>query len=445
MAKNYGTDSRQHKLFLLILFLAWIWCVPAMGDESAGNIVPEFMTLTDALNIAELYGSPSRDIAEAAILESSAELDSVQSRYGFRVKAEAFPRYVYSVDSNQGENINDSFYALTTNKVLSDFGRTAKLSQAAEADVRADAIDFVSFRFRQRLLIIQSYINVLLADQRYAVENEKMTISYLRYDKIRDRHELGEISDVDLLAKESDYREDLLVRMRSANRQSESRAELAALLNHPDEFPATLQPIRASVENSEYADYKDLLSRALDDNPELTAQEERVHAAQARLEHSQMSKRPVLDSLVELGNYKRRYGEGGKWRVGVNLVIPIREGGRFKAEIAKQRAELKKEEARYTLMKNALRKTILELVQELEVLKTAVKSAEVRLEYRDMYLDRSRSAYELEIKTDLGDAQAKMTDAQWNAEKVKYDLLLTLGKLDALLGTDPAKRFLEPM
>ena len=72
-----------------------------------------------------------------------------------------------------------------------------------------------------------------------------------------------------------------------------------------------------------------------------------------------------------------------------------------------------------------------------------LQSAKTRLEYRDQYLDRSRSAYELEIKTDLGDAAANMTEAQWNADKVRYDLLLTLGSIDALLGVDPAKRFLE--
>ena len=95
------------------------------------------------------------------------------------------------------------------------------------------------------------------------------------------------------------------------------------------------------------------------------------------------------------------------------------------------------------MMKNALRKTVLELVQEIEVLKVAVQSAETRLEFRDQYLDRSRSAYELEIQTDLGDASANMTEAQWHADKVRYDLMLTLGSIDALLGIDPAKRFLE--
>lgn len=433
-------------LIIKLLIAVMLFSVSALCfAETEGNndLLTEVLTLGNALRIAEINGSPEGDIAEAEILESSAELATVQSRYGFRVKAEAFPRYVYSIDSSQGDDINDSYYFLSTNKILSDFGRTEKLAQAAEADIRADAIKFVNFRFRRRLQIILVYLKVLLADQRYAVENEKMTITYLKYDKARERHDLGEVSDVDLLARESAYREELLSRMRSANRQSEARAELAALFNRPDEFPGELQPIKAKMEDIEISEYQDLLTKVLQKNPELSAQDERVKAAQARLEHSRMSKRPVLDSLVELGNYERRYGEGGKWRVGVNLVIPIREGGRFKAEIAKQQAELQKEQATYQLMKNALHKTVLELIQELEVLKVAVESADVRLEYRDQYLDRSRSAYELEIKTDLGDAAANMTEAQWNADKVKYDLLLTLGNIDALLGVDPAKRFLE--
>ena len=437
--------SSVTKLLVVVTLSSVSMLCFAEAAETEGNndLLSEVLTLGNALRIAEINGSPERDIAEAEILESSAELATIQARYGFRVKAEAFPRYVYAINPGKGDDINDSYYFLSTNKILSDFGRTEKLAQAAEADIRADAIKFVNFRFRRRLQIIVVYLKVLLADQRYAVENEKMTITYLKYDKARERHDLGEVSDVDLLARESAYREELLSRMRSANRQSEARAELAALFNRPDEFPGELQPLKTEIEDFEISEYQDLLTKVLQKNPELSAQDERVKAAQARLQHSHMSKRPVLDSLVELGNYERRYGEGGKWRVGVNLVIPIREGGRFKAEIAKQQAELQKEQAKYQLMKNALRKTVLELVQELEVLKVAVESANVRLEYRDQYMDRSRSAYELEIKTDLGDAAANMTEAQWNADKVKYDLLLTLGNIDALLGIDPAIRFLE--
>jgi len=401
------------------------------------------LTLENALKLAEISGSPEMDIAESEILESTAELATVKSKYGVRIKAEAVPRYVYAIDASKGDDINDSYYFLSTSKVLSDFGRTATLSEAAEADVRAEAIDFVSFRFQRRLKIIKAYLDVLLSDKRYAVDNENMVIKFLKYDKSRERQELGEVADVDLLELESAYRSELINRMRSSNRQSESRAELAVLLNRPDQLPGELQPLRVDVSDIDLLEYDALLQKVLTLNPQLAAQHERVKAAQSRLEHSRMSSRPVLDSAVELGNYERRYGEGGKWRVGVNLTIPFREGGRFKAEIAKRQAELKGEQARYQLMKNTLRKQVLELVQELEVLKLAQESAKVRLEYHDQHMDRSRARYELELQTDLGNAAAGMTEAQWDADRLKYNLLLTLGNIDALLGIDPAKRFLE--
>ena len=444
MPVSYTFFSKKTILAAVALLSLNVICYADTDDnKNKGDLSLEFLSLEKALRIAEINGSPAMDIAEAEILESSANLDSVKSKYGFRFKAEAYPRYVYAIDDSVGDDINDSYYFLSTNKIISDFGRTEKLSQAAEADVRAQAIDFVSFRYQRRLLIIKAYMKVLLADKRYAVDNENMVLKYLRYDKSRERHELGEVSDVDLLGLESDYRTELLNRMRSANRQSETRAELAALLNRPDDFPGELQPIEIETSDLDIPEYEDLLKKVLAMNPELLAQEERVKSALAKLEHSRMSSRPILDSAVELGNYERRYGEGGKWRVGVNLTIPFREGGRFKAEVARQQAKLQEEQARYQLMKNALRKEVLQLVQELEVLKVSAEAADVSLEYRDLYLDRSRSAYELEIQTDLGDAAAGMTESQWNSDRVRYNLLLTFGNIDALLGIDPAKRFLE--
>ena len=358
IGRNKLTANAAFLVFVLLFLLSTpVHANTDQANDSTGSPLPEILSLENVLNFAEINGSPEHDIAEAEILVSDSELAKIQSRYGIRVKAELAPRYVYAIDTSKGDDINDSYYFLGTSKILSDFGRTEQLTQAAEANLRADAIEFVSFRFRRRLKLIEAYLNVLLADQFYAVEDEKMTIKFLKYDKARERHDLGEVSDVDLIGLESAYREDLIARMRSANRQSEARARLAALLNRPDEFPAELQPVNVDIEDIEISEYQDLLSLALSKNPGLSAQNERVKAAEAKLQHSRMSKRPVLDSSVELGNYERRYGEGGKWRLGVNLVIPIREGGRFKADIAKQNAELKKEHAKYQVMKNALRKT----------------------------------------------------------------------------------------
>ncbi len=60
----------------------------------------------------------------------------------------------------------------------------------------------------------------------------------------------------------------------------------------------------------------------------------------------------------------------------------------------------------------------------------------MRQNYRDLYLDRSRALYELEVRTDLGDAMARSTEAQWLAAQADYRLLLAWARLDALTGSN---------
>ena len=418
--------------------------MPQSEQAESAVVIPAFLDLATALSIAESSGYPGLDVAESRILASAADLADVKSSYGLRSGIELDPRYVYSVDPGDETTINDSYYRIGINKLISDFGYTDKLSVAAEAEIKARANEFVDSRYRHRLKIISAYMNVLLADRRYDVDNETMTLRYLKFDKARDRHELGEVSDVDLLGLESAYRNALITRARTANRQSQARAELAALLKHPDQFPAELEPIQVAHDDKTLAPaYEEVLVQALELNPELIAKGNEVDALLAEVDASKLQNRPKLDSELELGNYERRYGEGLKWRVGLNFNLPLLQGGRDKAETARLTAELMEAQAQLKLMQNAMRNKVLQLVQEIEALKVARTASATELEYRDLYLDRSRSQYELEIQSDLGDSAKNMAEAQWRADKVSYALMLTMAELEALLGRDPARFLID--
>ena len=72
---------------------------------------------------------------------------------------------------------------------------------------------------------------------------------------------------------------------------------------------------------------------------------------------------------------------------------------------------------------------------ELELLKVEQQTARTRSDYRDLYLDRSRALYEMEAQVTLGDAMTKMTEAQWRAAKVEFDLAIAWARLDAMRAT----------
>ena len=67
-------------------------------------------------------------------------------------------------------------------------------------------------------------------------------------------------------------------------------------------------------------------------------------------------------------------------------------------------------------------------------LKRQFDDPDLTIDYRDLYLDRSRALYELEVTSDLGDAMVKLSDAQLFKAQTVFELAINWAKLDALVG-----------
>ena len=81
-----------------------------------------------------------------------------------------------------------------------------------------------------------------------------------------------------------------------------------------------------------------------------------------------------------------------------------------------------------------MRDRVLELLHDLEVNRAAELAAIAQEEYRDYYQDYSRALYELELRSDLGDAQAKAAAAMLESTRVRFHRALLWAGLDGLLG-----------
>ena len=55
--------------------------------------------------------------------------------------------------------------------------------------------------------------------------------------------------------------------------------------------------------------------------------------------------------------------------------------------------------------------------------------------YRDLYLDRSRALYELEVRTDLGDAMSQISDVRLRRARIMFDWAMNEAKLRAMTGS----------
>jgi len=411
--------------FLLLLILGQ----PAPAQTPAP--LPSPLTLGQALALAD-EPHPELDVARADIDRARARVQEQESRQGTRAYLDLIPEWVNP--SAGGGGTNDSRARILLSKQLTDFGRTRSLESAAEDEVAGRELAFLDARQRRRLEIMARFFDVLLADLRYAVDNEEMAHRYVNYDKVRERHALGQVSEVELLDYENRYRESLITRTESQKRQSSARLRLAHALNRPDQLPGELIAPKLTVLDREIPDYKALSEDARKVNPVVAAQRKDTGAARAALNAERARSRPTLNAELEAAEYERTLSGRNDFRAGLSLRVPLYQGGEVDAAVARAAADLSAREARLRKVEHDLQQTVLDAVQELETLKVRREAAKQRVAFRDLYLDRARAIYEMEVQTSLGDAMVRLTEAQWLAAQADYQLALAWARVEALTG-----------
>jgi outer membrane protein TolC len=415
------------RLILAISVLA----APAAG--TAAGPLPSPLTLEQALALAD-DAHPDLALAQARLAAHRARLDQARAFDGVRSSLELTAQTVNPSTEANFDLTDDSRARLLLQKRLYDFGYSRALTRAARGELASRELSYLDVRQGRRLEIMARYFDVLLADLRYAVDTEAMTVAYLAFDRGRERHRLGQLSDLDLLELEHRYQENRLKRTESQKRQVSSRQQLAHTLNRPDERPGELATPELPGNERELPVYEPLLQAALERNPVLAALRAETEAARATVAAERARRKPVVSAELEAGRWARELQSRDDFRAALTLRVPIYDGGEEKATIAAAEAALGEREARFARAELELRQTVLDLVQELETLKVAREVAKVRTSYRDLYLDRSRALYELEVRTDLGDAQTRNSEAQWLAAQVEFRLALVWARIEALTG-----------
>jgi len=81
-----------------------------------------------------------------------------------------------------------------------------------------------------------------------------------------------------------------------------------------------------------------------------------------------------------------------------------------------------------------LRQQILELLLRLDIFKVAAERNKAETLWRDYYLERSRTLYEQEVKSDIGDAMTQQSKVRLQKQQIQYCQALTLAQLNALQG-----------
>lgn len=433
------TSCTERKIIAGIICLLSAVCLLTARADSGQLPEPLPVPLTLAYAIAAGSGNthPSLVAAQAEERVAEAELEDAESGYAFESSVRLTAGWVQPNELALDQTHDDHSAHLNVRKVLYDFGVTGNKVGAAESLIIASKLEYENARRNQVVNITRHYFDVLLADLRYAWDNESMAMRYVSYDRVKERHALQQVSDVELLQSENAYQVARTQRNASENMQRISRTLLAVAINRPGELSVDLARPEFNTAAQKLEELDTLVSAALHNNLEMKAARHKETAAKLDLEAAQQRIRPTLDATLQLSEYSRLTPNRDDARARLNLVIPLNESGVQRSEVAEKRARWLQASADLMQLEARLRKQVAELWQELLRLQIRQQELAVTAARSELELDKARGEYELEIRTHLGDAMVNTSRVRYEQEKNSYEQALAWMNLFLLTGRNP--------
>ena len=422
----------------LLLLCSLLMASPMLQADSSSTVpLPTPLTLVDALSLAN-DSHPDLRIAWANVSRAGIRLREVESSYGVNTLLELQPRVASRASVSGVDFEDDSRFGLVIRKRLSDFGRSDSRHVAASASVRSEEAAYQVRRNLHVLEVMEKFFAVILADLAYQAHDESMTVSYFRYKRLADRQaSFQQYTDMEVAERELAYRRAYVKRLRSDLARRQARNSLALALGRPGELSADLaMPDLTVYARQEIPDYHELVDRVISTSPTLEVLRHRIEAAQASVDAVRKADFPVLSAEFEAWEYTDNTSANrDRFRANLKFVLPLfGSTGTKDVRLAEAHNVLFRLQSELTSAEYVLRDRVLELLHGLEVNRAQEVAAAAHEEYRGYYQDHSRALYELELRSDLGNAQAKAAAAMLESTRVRFQRALLWTELDGLLG-----------
>lgn len=411
-------------ILLPALFLVHIFTVNA-------EPLPQPLNLKQALSYAGDKTSPELAAIDSRKMALSADDDLLRASGATQLSLNAQLQWAEPL-ATPGSWVDNHKATLLLRKSIYDFGRVEGNRAANRISLKALQSERLAAHWQRRELIMNSFFNVLLADRIADRNDEEMAGAFIRFDRINQRQKLGQASDLEVMEKESFYQRVFLKRNRGIAQQRLTRSQLAITLNQVGDLPEELAPPQLPATELEIPEYEAILKRALAENSSLEALNRKITAAQQQISATSKGKLPSINGEIELADTTRPTGTSDRWRIGLKLSMPLYDGGSNSAQIAKVQATIYKLQAERAGLRAAIEQSILSEWLDLKSLRQQANAVMVELDYRELYLDNSRAEYEHEFKTDFGNAMVKISEAQLEIERNRYQQALVWERLDAL-------------
>jgi outer membrane protein len=312
---------------------------------------------------------------------------------------------------------------LSISQMITDFGRTSNLIGMAK--LRAGAQDQVTERSRAQILLDTSraYFSVLRAQAVLKVADQTVDARQLVVEQVTALADSKIKSTLDLSFAKVNLSDAKLLQSQAQNDLKAAEAELSRAMGLPNEtaFSLSEEAMPAPLPDR----VSDLIRQAVQDRPELKELRLRESADErfARAEHALYY--PSLGVIGTAGFVPAGYETipGRYGAIGLNVSIPIFNGGLFKARQTAAELTAKAANADLSDMENRVTRDVRIAWLNANTAADRMSLTQELLQQAQLALDLAQSRYDLGLGSivELSQAQLNLTSAQIANTSAKYD------------------------
>ncbi len=421
-------------LRVTLLILAGMSSVSLAQTPPASTTVslPERLSLETAYEWVKDIPELMRLEALHQRMQAQRQSRAAESAWTARMEAQLARR-----EFKDREEDNHSLY-VQVNKPLYRFGREQANQAINEADAQWMQTQKAWHQQEYKLQILEDYFAVLEADLAERVAVEEMAIAFVTYDKFVERHRLGEVSDAQLVEQENLYQPFSLAYSKAQFNQRMTRENLALTLGYPGKLSTEL----VAPDFSSYVTRLEQLpeqphawiEQAMGRHPRLALLEREIAIQKAHINRLETNHRPHLDLVARVGDQSHREDREGRWMLGLQLRMPLHDGGQIQAQTALIRAEIARLEVEKKLLSRALYQQVFERWNRLKILRATLRAEDVLVNFTERNMMRNRAFYEQEWASDLGDAMVQMSKTAFTQAQTRIQIAKVFEELDLMQG-----------
>jgi HAE1 family hydrophobic/amphiphilic exporter-1 len=331
--------------------------------------------------------------------------------------------------------------SLTLKQTLWSFSLGKAIRAARYAEHLGDE-NVRSARQDTALRTVYAYNAYLLAIEQRTVAEKVVKQNEVQLEMAKNRHAAGVATELEVLRFEVDLANARTTLLRLSGAVDLVRGDLNAVMRNPTD--TAIEPTDVLEFVDETAEQQQVVAEATASRPEVqaVAWNEKIYDEAIGIYKADMQPRLDLDgaygwSTREPHNFLETNYQ--RWSFGITLKVPVFDGWRTAGKVAQARADRAKVEQDRAALETRIDLEAKQAVDRLRVAASVYRAAELSVAQARRASEMTNANYQLGAATtlDVLDAQAALTQAEWNRVEALHAHANARAGLRYVLGRDP--------